>query len=239
MKFLRKSFLNQPGVVQRFLSEASTIAKLDHPNIVGIQGLGRTPGGAFFIVMELVSGPNLDQIASSRVIAVDAAIQWAIEACHALEHAHARGVIHCDLKPANLLVEEGGCLRLTDFGLARSRTEVTPWTAEIEGTAPYMAPEQASRVWGDIDVQTDVYGVGAVLFALLTGQPPWSGRRLTDVLADVVSAVPGHFAVESASRPASSRQPISAGNVFPRRHEDRYPTVRDVRLALSEHIAGR
>ena len=77
---------------------------------------------------------------------------------------------------------------MTDFGLARSLTGHTPWTAEVEGTAPFMAPEQASRSWGEIDVRTDVYGIGAVFYTLVTGRPPWVGRRLPDVLANVISA---------------------------------------------------
>src|SRR3954468_6214413 len=113
-----------------------------------------------------------------------------METCDALGHAHGRRIVHCDLKPANLLLDEGGRIRVTDFGLARFIAEETPWAAEVEGTAPFMAPEQASRCWGPIDRRTDVYGIGAVLYALLTGRPPWGGRRLPDVLADVISAAP-------------------------------------------------
>jgi eukaryotic-like serine/threonine-protein kinase len=141
VKFLRKAFLNHPEVVERFVGEARTIAKLDHPHIVGIPGLGRTSGGAYFIVMDFIAGSNLEQIMKTRTISVDEALVWAIQICHALEHAHARRIIHCDLKPANILLDEGGRIRVTDFGLARSLTGHTPWTAEVEGTAPFMAPE--------------------------------------------------------------------------------------------------
>ena len=232
VKFLRKSFLHHPGVVERFIGEARTIAKLDHPHIVGIHGLGRTSGGAYFIVMDLVAGSNLDQIIKTRTISVDEAIHWAIQICHALEHAHDRGIIHCDLKPANLLLDEGGRIRVTDFGLARSLTEHTPWTAEVEGTAPFMAPEQASRCWGEIDVRTDVYGIGAVLYTLLTGRPPWVGRRLPDILADVISAAP--VIPPSDLRPDL---PESLSDLcrkcLSKAQEDRYPTVQDVRVALA------
>jgi eukaryotic-like serine/threonine-protein kinase len=190
VKFLRKTFLDQPELVHRFRGEARTIARLRHPNIVGIHGLGRTPAGAYFLVMDLVAGFDLDRLGRARAISTAEAIRWAIEMCHALEHAHARGIIHCDLKPANLLLDGDGNLRVTDFGLARSLTEHTPWTAEIEGTAPFMAPEQASPSWGPIDIRTDVYGIGAVLYTLLTGRPPWVGRRLPDILADVISGTP-------------------------------------------------
>ena len=178
VKFLRNTLLQHPEVVRRFIGEARTIARLRHPNIVGTEGLGRTPGGSYFIVMDLVAGPDLARIGGRRVIAVEEAIRWAIETCDALGHAHEQGIVHCDLKPANLLLDEAGRIRVTDFGLARSLAGETPWAAEVEGTVPFMAPEQASRCWGPIDHRTDVYGIGAVLFTLLTGRPPFVGRRL-------------------------------------------------------------
>ena len=176
VKFLRKSLLDQTWLVRRFIGEARTIARLSHPNIVGIHGLGRTPAGSYFIVMDLVAGSNLALVSRARCISIPEAIQWAIETCDALEHAHGRGIIHCDLKPANLVLDGDGSIRVTDFGLARSLTEQMPWTAEIEGTAPFMAPEQASPSYGEIDARTDIYGIGAILFVLLTGRPPlgWS-----------------------------------------------------------------
>src|SRR5262249_21151612 len=155
LKFLRQTFLDHPDVVRRFIGEAQTIARLDHPNIVGTQGLGRTSAGAYFIVMDLVTGPNLAALMAQRPILVDEAVGWPIATCEALLHAHERGVVHCDLKPANLLLDERGQIRVTDFGLARSRAGETPFAAEVEGTAPYMAPEQASRAWGPIDHRTD------------------------------------------------------------------------------------
>src|SRR5262249_36022419 len=197
--------LHQPWVVQRFLGEARTIAKMRHPNIVGIHGLGRAPGGAYFIVMELVAGPDLALLSRSRLISAQEAIPWAVETCNALEHAHAMGIIHCDLKPANLLLDGDGRIRVTDFGLARSLSEDTPWTAEIEGTAPFMAPEQASRCWGPIDERTDVYGIGAILYTLLTGRPPCVGRRLPEILADVIRAAP---VISPAMRPPALPTPL-------------------------------
>jgi len=190
VKFLRKSLLLHPEVVRRFIGEARTIVRMRHPNIVGTQGLGRTPAGSYFIVMDLVVGVNLALTTAERVIAEQEAIHWTMEVCEALEHAHERGIVHCDLKPANILLDDRGRIRVTDFGLARSLAGETPGTAEVEGTAPFMAPEQASRSWGPIDHRTDVYGIGAVLFALLTGRPPFVGGRLPDILADVIAATP-------------------------------------------------
>jgi tRNA A-37 threonylcarbamoyl transferase component Bud32 len=236
VKFLRKAFLHQPLVVERFIGEAKTIARLSHPNIVGIYGLGRTPWNAYFIVMELVSGPNLAVLGRTRVISVREAVEWTIDTCTALEHAHARGIIHCDLKPANLLLDRNGSIRVTDFGLARTLSEHTPWTAELEGTAPFMAPEQASRCWGPIDVRTDVYGIGAVLYALLTGRPPWVGRRLPDILAQVISAAP---AVPPSSLRPDLPEPVSdlCRKCLAKAPAQRYRTLEEVRLDLTGLIA--
>jgi eukaryotic-like serine/threonine-protein kinase len=132
---------------------------------------------------------------------------------------------------------QDGSIRVTDFGLARSLTEHTPWTAEIEGTAPFMAPEQASRCWGEIDARTDVYGIGAVLFTLLTGRAPWVGRRLPDVLADVISAAP---VIAPTSLRPDLPIPLSdlCGKCLSKAPKDRYPTVRDLRLALTGLIGS-
>lgn len=232
VKFLRKGFLRHPQVVRRFIGEATTIGKLRHPNIVGTQGLGRTPGGSYFIVMDFVAGPNLAQHGARKEIAVDEAIRWVMETCEAVEHAHAMGIVHCDLKPANLLLDESGKIRVTDFGLARSLTEDTPWTAEVEGTAPFMAPEQASRSWGPIDPRTDVYGLGAVLFTLLTGRPPMIGRRLPDILAQVVAGTPVVAAIDL--RPGLPK-PLSdlCRTCLSKPPEQRYQTVKELHSALA------
>jgi tRNA A-37 threonylcarbamoyl transferase component Bud32 len=232
VKFLRKSFLNRPEVVQRFIYEANIVARLRHANIVEIHGLGRTPAGAHFIVMELVSDSNLDRLSLMTSISVEFAIQLAIQLCGALEHAHSKGIIHCDLKPANLLLDKSGCLKVTDFGLSRCMTEHLSWSAEIEGTAPFMAPEQASRHWGPIDVHTDVYGVGAVLYTLLTGRPPWVGQRLPDILADVISAAP---VIPPTDLRPELPECISdlCRKCLAKAPKDRYETVRDLRSALA------
>ncbi len=188
VKFLRRELLSHTPLVDLFLYEAATVARLRHERIVSIHGIGRTPGGSCFLVMDHVNGPNLDQVIRQRSVSICEAVDLAIDLSEGLEHAHHREVVHCDLKPANLLLDREFGLRITDFGLARSsltagRTEF----GAIEGTAPFMAPEQVSPVWGEVDERTDIYGIGAVLYNLLTLRPPWVGRSLPDVLWDVVS----------------------------------------------------
>lgn len=232
VKFLRKSYLGHPGVVRRFVGEARMVAGLHHPNIVGTRGLGRTAAGAYFIVMDLASGGNLAQVIGGRAVSEEEAIRWSLEICDALGHAHERGIIHCDLKPANILLDESGRIRVADFGLARPIAEEAPWAAEVEGTAPFMAPEQACRSWGSIDQRTDVYGIGAVLYALLTGRPPFVGSRLPDVLADVIAPTP--IVPPSHFRPGLSG--VLDGlcrKCLSKAREDRYQSAREVGSALA------
>jgi len=132
-----------------------------------------------------------------------------------------------------LLLDAVGSIRVTDFGLARSLTAETTWSGEIEGTVPFMAPEQASPIWGPIDHRTDVYGIGAVLFTLLTGRPPFAGRRLPDVLAQVISATP-------VPAPDSLRLALPGSvNAICRKclakvPEARLQSIQEVRSALAE-----
>jgi eukaryotic-like serine/threonine-protein kinase len=183
-------------------------------------------------VMDFIAGPNLDQIMRTTTVSIEEAVRWSIELCHAIEYAHVQSIIHCDLKPANLLLDQDGSIRVTDFGLARSLTEHTPYAADIEGTAPFMPPEQASRSWGKIGVRADVYGIGAVLYTLLTGRPPWIGRSVTDVLANVRSAA-------SVIPPMELRpelpEPLSevCRKCLSKAQQDRWPTAHDVRVALA------
>ncbi len=187
IKFLRKSFLSRPDAVEAFLREARTIARLQHPHVVGVHGLGRTPQGGLFIVMDLMEGGDLSRQLADGPVPHERAVIWTIQAADALAHAHERGILHCDLKPANLLLDSADRVRLTDFGLAR-RLRHEPLTASnIAGTAAYIAPEQVADCWGPMSPATDVHGLGAVLYHLLTGRPPYGDDRAPDVLARVVS----------------------------------------------------
>lgn len=188
VKFLRKSYLEDPRVVANFLSEARTVARLSHPGIVRVEGLGFTPACGYFLVLELLPG-DLSQRLAQGGIDVTTAVRWVREAAWALDHAHRHGVVHCDVKPSNLLLAADERIVVTDFGFARSLTGAGDCHLLCGGTPAYMAPEQVEAAYGPIGPATDVYGLGAVLFQLLTGRPPYEGR-VTDVLANVVSSRP-------------------------------------------------
>jgi len=187
VKFLRKAFCRDVSAVYRFLREARIVHELNNPGIVRVDGVGTTPNDGHFLVMELLAGPDLSSVIAQERVEIRKAVKWAIQAAEAIAFANDKGVFHCDLKPGNLVLDLDGNLKVTDFGLATSVDENPDALDRIAGTAPYMAPEQVSTWWGGIGRHTDVYGLGAVLYTLLTGRPPYTGDSAVDILAQVVS----------------------------------------------------
>jgi serine/threonine protein kinase len=174
LKMIRAGRLASEAEVQRFRNEAELVAHLDHPHIVPVYEVGRQ-GEALYFSMKLVEGGSLAQ---SPPIAMGGLAELMVKVARAVHHAHQRGILHRDLKPANILLDAGGQPYVTDFGLAK-RIEGDAGLTEsgaIVGTPGYMAPEQASGHKGAITTATDVYGLGAVLYALLTGRRS-RGRR--------------------------------------------------------------
>lgn len=190
IKYLRKAFLRDGNAVSRFLREAQILAGFQHDGIIRIEGLGRTRAGGYFIAMELATGGDLATRIAQGPPSVADAVRWITQASEAIAYSHRRGILHCDLKPGNFLLQANGNLVVTDFGLARSIADEPAAMDCIAGTAPYMAPEQVSSYWGPMTPGTDVYGLGAVFYCLLTGTAPYSALPLGDTLARVVSGIP-------------------------------------------------
>ena len=190
VKFLMKEVLHRPAVVRRFVAEAGIVRCLDHPGIVGIAGIGRTPIGGFFHVQDWVDGPSLARFAVDDSTDWQLAAGWIVDAAGALQFAHENGVTHCDVKPANLLLGADGKVRLTDFGLAQQVSLTHSIRDGIGGTVGYLAPEQIDETRGRIGPRTDLFGLGATLFALLTGRPPVIGDSMSDILDQLMSDEP-------------------------------------------------
>ncbi len=185
----------EPRSVQRFVKEAETVAKLDHPHIVPIYAVGVHNGLNWFAMQRIDGCPLSEWFASntfeSRHEAIREVIRVGIEAAEALEHAHQRGVIHRDVKPGNLLVDTNRKVWLTDFGLARREVDVTATaTGAMLGTPRYMSSEQVSGRDGTIDARTDVYSLGATLFEMATGRPPFTSESPLELLMQIQSDEP-------------------------------------------------
>src|SRR6266568_8425631 len=162
--------------VKRFRLEAEAAASLNHPCIVPIYEVGERDGACYFS-MGLVEGGQLDAVAKRDPMSIRHAAELIAKLARTVDYAHERGILHRDIKPENILLDAKGEPHLTDFGLARlveSESTVTR-TLEVMGTPSYMAPEQAGANNAQLTSATDVYGLGAVLYQLLTGHPPFAG----------------------------------------------------------------
>src|SRR5467141_1823063 len=162
--------------VKRFRLEAEAAASLNHPYIVPIYEVGERDGACYFS-MGLVEGGQLDAVAKREPMPIRHAAELIAKLARTVHYAHEHGILHRDIKPGNILLDAEGEPHLTDFGLARlveSESTVTR-TLEVLGTPSYMAPEQAAGNNARLTIATDVYGLGAVLYQLLTGHPPFAG----------------------------------------------------------------
>src|SRR5581483_4710605 len=179
--------------IKRFRLEAEAAAKLDHPFIVPIHEIGESNGSCYFS-MQLVEGGQLDEVLKrqSRSVGIRQAAELIAKLARTVHHAHERGILHRDIKPGNILLDMNEDPHLTDFGLARlleAESTVTR-TTEALGTPSYMAPEQARGNNGKLTSATDVYGLGAVFYQLLTGQPPFAGGTTYDTIRLLLESEP-------------------------------------------------
>src|SRR3954454_25288177 len=174
LKALFPEYAREPSFVERFRREAQAAANLNHPNIVAIYDWGQETG-TYFIVMEYVEGRSLrDVIRTDGPIDAAQAAEITSEIASALAFAHRGGVVHRDVKPGNVLITQGGIVKVTDFGIARAGTsDGLTQTGSVMGTATYFSPEQAQGL--AVDGRRDVYSLGIVLYEMVTGVAPFTG----------------------------------------------------------------
>ena len=188
IKLMKKSFSNDPHLRDRFEREARAAAGLQHPNIVTVHDFGESKGH-LYIVMEYVAGTDLAQLLRSRTpLSLDTRLGIVVGVLQALGYAHGRGVVHRDVKPANIRVLEDGRVKIMDFGIAHLTGSEITYSGVVLGTPDYMAPEQVEG--RPITPATDIFAVGAVLYELLTHQKPFQGETVHAVLHKVVTAEP-------------------------------------------------
>lgn len=176
VKILHSNFAGDDDFVARFKREAQAAGKLSHPNIVSMYDVGFDQG-YHYIVMEYIEGETLKEyITRHERLSIDNAVKFTIAIAEGLEHAHAMGIVHCDIKPHNVLITKQGRIKVTDFGIARAMNAGTTmmYTNSIMGSAHYLSPEQVSGK--PVNGSTDIYSLGAVLYEMLTGRVPYEGE---------------------------------------------------------------
>ena len=177
--------------LKRFRLEAEAAARLEHPGIVPIHEVGERDGSCYFS-MKFIEGGQLDEVVRRTPMSIRQAADLIAKVARTVHYAHGHGILHCDIKPGNILLDAKGEPHLTDFGLARlieSESSVTQ-TLDVLGTPSYMAPEQAVENNAAVSSATDVYGLGAVLYQLLTGQPPFAGGATYETIKLLLDTEP-------------------------------------------------
>jgi serine/threonine protein kinase len=223
-------------VLRRFLREAQSMARLNHRNIVAVYDAGQADGLSY-IIMELVSGRTLAQIPADE-LTMHVAIQHCIDLLEALSYAHEQSIIHRDVKPSNVLVTDGGTVKVMDFGLSRRTSEMSSETnaGEIVGTIAYLAPE---RFLGKVaDARSDLYSVGVVMYEVFTGRVPF--KSPTDDLVAVIFAhvndVPPSLRTINRAVPQQIDRIVL--KLLEKNADLRYQTARELIVELRALIGG-
>jgi eukaryotic-like serine/threonine-protein kinase len=247
IKVLPSQVAKDSEVLDRFRREARVLASLNHPNIASIYGFEDSdkPG----LVMELVEGPTLADRLRGGPMPVDEGLSIAKQICEALEYAHERGIIHRDVKPANIKVTTDGTVKLLDFGLAKALegpiassnilssptlSNLATQAGVILGTAAYMPPEQARG--RPVDRRADIWGFGCVLFEMFAGRMAFSGESVTDTLAEIIKAEP-----DWNQLPASTPKPVRAllQRCLKKDPKQRLQAIGEARIVIEELLAGQ
>src|SRR5262249_49711141 len=199
IKFLPAEMLVRPERRQRFLNEARAASALNHPHVCVVYDVGETADGLPYIAMEFVEGQPLDALVKQGPLEIARIAEIGVQVADALDAAHGLGIVHRDIKPANISLTKRGHVKVLDFGLAKRMStgvdghEVTQEfqqtrEGQVVGTPYYMSPEQA--LGQDLDHRSDIFSVGVVLYELATGQKPFTGSNLGEIVSKILHDQP-------------------------------------------------
>jgi serine/threonine protein kinase len=231
LKVVHGAFLGDPSFAERFRREAKVVARLEHPHIVPIHAFG-VEGGVPWMAMRLVTGGAVSALVARGRLAIPEVVRIVGEVASALDYAHGKGIVHRDVKPQNMLLDEGQRVYLADFGIARLLETSTHLTATgmIQGTPAYMAPEQATGQ--AVDARADVYALGIVAYEAFTGRVPFTGPTPVSILLKHVS--------EPLPRPPASELPAPVTTVLERclakAPDDRFSSATQFAAALTSAL---
>lgn len=238
LKCILSGTLASSEEVQRFLTEAEAAAKLQHPHIVSVFDIGEDHGRPFFS-MEFIKGSNLAEQIKNESNSVRWSCEMIRKTADAIDHAHQKGIIHRDLKPSNILINSEGEPKVTDFGLAKlaDNNDSKTRTGDLLGTASYMAPEQALGQVSAISPATDIYGLGAIFYELLTGRPPFRGETSWQTMRQLMESDPVSISVLQPATPFDVQTIVSKCLRKDPRH--RYQTAKQLSDDIQRFLDGK
>ncbi len=243
IKLVKSDLVNNQNVAHRFLKEAGHLKRLQHTNIVPVLEISDRAEGPYFVMPYFDKGSLANRIKPGQPMETGAILDIATKVADGLAFAHRSGIIHRDLKPANILLGENGQVCIADFGLARTMFNDTIVDAEnrhLEGTAPYMSPAVAAG--NAEDTRCDIYSFGALLYEMLTGQPPYQGRGTKEILDQILAGPPK--SITSLNPNADRDLVLVAETAMARELRDRYAEMPDAlkdlrRIKRGELPAGQ
>ncbi len=236
LKVISQKVRQDSETLERFLAEARAIATLDHPNIVQAYSVDNE-GDRFYLVMEYIDGQNLEQLVESEgPLDYRVAVDFIRQAADGLEHGHSRNLIHRDVKPSNLLVNQQGVVKLVDMGLAQLQDPAEAKAGDkdddqLMGSVDYLAPEQAMAS-KDLNHRADIYSLGCTLYFLLTGQPPFPGGLLHEKLMKHQSMQPESIKKLRSNVPKKVVEVCE--KMMAKKPEDRYQSAAEVSKTLQQ-----
>lgn len=247
LKLIRHYHAGDSSEANVFRREVRTLSRLQHPHIAALYEAGQTPSGDYYVAMELIRGQSLYQLIVSNAenISLLERVRIFLKVCRGINYAHQRGVIHCDLKPSNICIDEKNEPKVLDFGLARlmesepGASLLSRETSKIVGTLAYLSPEQAKGDVGAIDIRSDVFGLGAVFYELLSGRRPYGDKHV-----NIAQAI--HNACHTIPLPPSRHNPRVPAEldaiVLKCLEKDplrRYQSAAELADDLDRYLAGR
>src|SRR6266545_8109965 len=235
LKLLPSQFTNDKDRLRRFQQEARAASGLNHPNILTVHEVEQRDG-LHYIATEFVDGVTLRQHMHARRMRLDEVLNIATQVASALQAAHAAGIAHRDIKPENIMIRSDGYIKVLDFGLAKlTENELSPATPEtnpgvVMGTPRYMSPEQARGL--DVDLRTDIFSLGTVIYELVTGKLPFEGETTSDVIAALIKDEPESMRTSVPELPVEFEEVVS--KALAKDRGQRYQTIAEFASALQE-----